>query len=95
LLQLGAVVLLGHVKVRGEIRWGNGSSEDVGFHHFSVNVRIILKWIWKEYGRRECRLELYVDRDLLRDFVYAVLNSRVWEKVGKPFFVVKPSSASV
>jgi len=44
---------------------------------------------------RESRLESYVDRDLLRGFVYTVLNPRVWEKLGKPFLVAEPSSASV
>jgi hypothetical protein len=54
-----------------------------------------IKWIWKLYGRRERRLDSYLDRDILRGFVYTVMNPRVWEKVGKPFVVVEPSSASV
>jgi hypothetical protein len=91
----GAVVLLGHVEMHGRFRLGNRKKRRYFLKYLSLNVRIILKLIWKEPGRRECRLDSYLDRDLLGDLVYTVMNSRVWEKVGKPFLVVEPSSASV
>lgn len=61
----GAVVLLGHVKMHGKFRSVNRKKRRYFLQYPSVIVRIILKLIWKEYGRRECRLDSYLDRDLL------------------------------